>query len=174
MNIQNNTGLFVPSTNIWEIDSLRVNKDLSLELKEVLVRLYQNINSIELALNLKESAEYPRNEYLNGQLFFSDSTNPNVTGRQVYRMVIVAGALPNASTKNIPHSIGLTNGFSVTRVYGSATNNIAMNYIPLPYSSPTLNKNIELSIDKTNVIITTGIDMTAYTISYVVIEYVKE
>lgn len=174
MNIQNNTGLFVPSTHIWEIQSLLENKDLSPALKEVLVRLYQNINAIEIALNLKDSGYYLKTEFLNGQIFYSESTNPDVTGRQIYRMVVATGTLPNATVKNVPHGIGFTNGSSATRIYGCATNNIAMSYIPLPYSSPTLNKNIELSIDKTNVTITTGIDMTAYTISYVIIEYVKE
>ena len=174
MNIQNNTGLFVPSTNVWEIQSLQENKDVSPALKEVLVRLYQNINAIEVALNLKDSGYYKTFEFLNGQTFFSNSSNPDVTGRQIYRMVVVTGGLPNATSKTVPHGIGFTNGCSVTRVYGCATDNVTMAYIPLPYSSPTLNKNIELSIDRTNVTITTGINMTAYTISYVIIEYVKE
>lgn len=173
-NIQNNTGLFVPSTNVWDIQSLQENKDVSPALKEVLVRLYQNINSIELALNLKDSGYYQNYEFLNGQQFFSDSTNTDITGRQVFRTVVVFGALPNATLKTVPHGIGFTNGCSITRVYGTATDNVAMNYIPLPYASPTLNKNIELSIDRTNVTITTGIDMTAYTITYVIVEYVKQ
>lgn len=173
-NIQNNTGLFVPSTNVWDVQSLQENKDVSPALKEVLVRLYQNINSIELALNLKDSGYYQNYEFLNGQQFFSDSANTDITGRQVFRTVVVFGALPNATSKVVPHGIGFTNGCSATRIYGSSTNNIGMNYIPLPYASPTLNKNIELSIDATNVTITTGIDMTAYTITYVIVEYVKQ
>lgn len=173
-NIQNNTGLFVPSTNVWEVQTLQVNEDISPALKDVLVRLYQNINNIEVALNLKDSGYYQKYEFLNGQQLFSDSSNPDITGRQIYRTVVDFGALPNATSKSIAHNIGFTNGFSTTRIYGSSTDNISMEYIPLPYSSPTLNENIALSIDQTNVTITTGIDMTAYTITYIVVEYVKQ
>jgi hypothetical protein len=48
-----------------------------------------------------------------------------------------------------------------------------MQYIPLPYASPTLVNNIQLSVDATNVTITTGIDYSAYTVTYVILEYIK-
>lgn len=172
--LQNSSGLFVSTTNVWEVEALQENKDVSPALKQLLVRLYQNINNISLALNLKDSGYYTNTEFLNGQTLFPTSVNAENSGRQIFRTVLNFGALPNATSKVMPHGIGFTNGFSCTRIYATATNNIGMQYIPIPYASSTANKNIELSIDRTNVTITTGIDMTAYTITYVIIEYVKQ
>ncbi len=173
----NNIGLFVSTTNIWELDQLQ-GKDIdNKSIRELLVRLYQNINNIAITLNLKESAYYPLNEFINGQLFF---TNPleatsNYNGRQVFRTVVNFGALPNATTKSIPHNISTFTTFSFTRIYGCSTNPLTMNYIPIPYSSASaVANNIELSVDSTNVSITTGIDQTAYTTTYVILEYIKE
>lgn len=69
-NLQNNIGLFVPTTNVWDIQNLEEGKDITPALKELLVRLYQNINAISLALNLKDSGYYVQQEFLTGQVFF--------------------------------------------------------------------------------------------------------
>jgi len=170
-------GLFVPTTNIWdtnEIYSIDVTSDA---FKELLVRLYQNLNYISLALNLKDSGYYNLNEFMNSQLFFpsslsSDSTEPQF--RQVYRLVINFGALPNAATKSVAHNLTIGSTWSFTRIYGASTKNDRSDFIPLPYASGTLNKNIELDITATNVVITTSINYSAYTTTYVIIEYLKE
>jgi hypothetical protein len=44
----------------------------------------------------------------------------------------------------------------------------------LPYASPTDADNIELSVDVTNVSITTGSDRTGFTTTYIVLEYIKQ
>ncbi len=177
-NFQNNVGLFVPITNIWDVDSLKdmdVNKP---EFKELLIRLYQNINNISLALNLKESAYYFPQEFLTGQAFF---LNPNVINaqnssqRQTFRMVIDCGALPNTGTTSIPHNINPLQSYSFTRIYGTSSDQTSQSYLPLPYSSTTsVADNIELSIDSTYVYITTGSDRSAYVTTYVIVEYLKE
>ena len=173
-NLQNNTGIFVPTTNVWELEALQEDKDITPALKELLVRLYQNINNLCNALNLKDSGYYIQNEFLNGQVLFPTINASTSEGRQIFRAVVNFGALPNATTKSVAHGIGVTNGFSFTRIYATATNNVSMNFIPLPYASTTLINNIQLSVDRTNVTITTGIDYSSYTITYVVIEYVKQ
>lgn len=175
-NLQNNSGLFVPENNVWDVARLDDINVTSPEFKELLVRLYQNINNISIALNLKDSGYYFLKEFLNSQVFFP---NPNVkfgqqNTRNVFRTVVNFGALPNTTSKTIHHGIDVSNGFSFTRMYGAASNQITMQYISLPYASSTLANNIQLDVDATYVTITTAADYSAYTITYVILEYIKE
>ena len=171
-----NFGSFVPTTNIWEVQQL-LDTDVDPKLKELLVRLYQNVNNISISLNTRDAGYYVNQEFINGQIFFPnpalDSTTPQTpTMRQVFRLVINFGALPNATTKSVAHGITITSGFSFTRIYATATNP-STSFIPIPFSSPTLNQNIKITVDATNVNITTAIDYTAYTICYVILEFIK-
>jgi hypothetical protein len=93
--------------------------------------------------------------------------------RQVFRTVVNFGALPNAASTSVAHNIVVTSGYSLTRLYGAATNNTQTSFIPLPFSSSTLNENIKLEMTNTNIVITTAIDYSAYTKTYVVVEYIK-
>lgn len=173
--LTNNTGLFVPTTNVWDVENLQTGKDITPELKELLVRLYQNINGMCIALNLKDSGYYVQNEFITGQLFFPDAVmQDSQQFRQSFRVLVNCGALPNATTLIIPHSLQIENSFIFTRIYGTATNKVDREYLPLPYASLTLINNIELSVDSTNVYITTGIDYSAYTTTYVIVEYTKQ
>lgn len=91
----------------------------------------------------------------------------------IYRKTIDFGALPNAGLKSVPHGINFTTACKGTRIYGCATDPVNLLYIPLPFASPTLNKNIQLDIDGMNVNITTAIDYSAFTLCNVVIEFSK-
>lgn len=168
----------LPTTDVWDVAQLYdvdVNSD---EFKELLVRLYQNVNNIALAVNLKDTGYYTLQEFLNSQAYFanpalSSSTPQAPVLRQVFRKVINFGALPNAGAKSVAHNIPITSGYSFTRIYGTASDQSApRSFIPLPYASAA-GDNIELQVDDTDVIITTTIDRTNYTICYVVLEYVK-
>lgn len=176
-NLQNNTGLFIPTTNIYEIDSIQ-DQGLDKELiKNILVHLYQDMCNVAVALNLKDSAYYFDQEFMNGQVLFPNPgiNNPNYAGRQIFRTVVNFGALPNTTTKSFPHSIRVTNSTTFTRIYATASNPMTFSYLPIPYSSTTsVANNIEISVDSTNVNITTGTNRSAYTTTYVVLEYVKE
>lgn len=177
-NSQANPGAFVPTTNIWDVSQLYSVDINSQDFKELLVRLYQNINLIALALNLKDTGYYVLEEFLNSQLYFpnpalSSTTSLQPDFRQVFRKVINFGALPNAGTKSVAHGIDITSGYSFTRIYGCATNP-STSFIPLPYASPTLVNNIELNADALNVNVITGSNRSAYTICYIILEYIKE
>ena len=173
-----NPGSFVPTTNIWDVGDINSLKNVSPELKELLVRLYQNLNRMSLALNTKDSGFYVLNEFVNGQVYF---TNPNLSStahqstlpRQVVRTVVNFGALPAAGVKTMPHGIVPNSSFTFTRIYGCASDPIDKIYVPLPYSSPVLVGNIELSVDATDVIVTVGADWSAYTVTYIILEYLK-
>ncbi len=174
-----NIGSFVPTTNIWDVSRLYEVDVTSNEFKELLVRLYQNINLIALNLNMKDTGYYVLQEFVNGQLYFPnpslDSTTPqSPTYRQVFRTVINFGALPNDTTKSVAHGLSITSTYSFTRIYGASTKSDQTSFIPLPYSSTTLNQNILLSVTATDVVVTTGIDYSSYTTTYIVLEYIKQ
>ena len=172
-----NFGSFVPTTNVWEIQQIQ-DSELDPKVKEILIRLYQNMNLIALVLNTKDTGIYNLIEFVNGQVFFPNpalnSTTPqSPTQRQVYRLVVNFGALPNATTKSVAHGLVLQSNWTVTRIYGAATNP-STEFIPIPYASATnVAHNIELNMDATDINIITGTDYSAYTVCYVIIEYLK-
>lgn len=174
----NLVGLYIPTTNIWDVEQIREMDVKSDDFKELLVRLYQNLNSISTAINLKDSAYYDTNSFVNGQQFFPD---PNLnsrsgtvpTPRPGFRLVINFGALPNATTKSVAHNLTITPGNTFTRIYGAASDTTGFNYIPLPYASPTLIDNIELSVDATDVTVTTGSNRSNFNISYIIVEFLQ-
>ena len=177
-NFISDIGSFIGTTNVWDVSEIYSTDVNSERFKELIVRLYQNVNNISLSLNNKEAAYYPLNEFMSGQLYFSNPTlNENTattpTFRQAYRMVVNFGALPNAGAKSVAHNIAIMQGFTSTHIYGSATNTAATKMIPLPYSSPTLNLNIQVDIGPTLLTITTGVDYSDFINTYVVIEYMK-
>jgi hypothetical protein len=180
---QSDVGLFLPSTYVYDVVQLQSVDVKSPEFKELIIRLYQNVNNIILALNQKESAKYPLTEFNTGQTFFPDpalsSTTPQTpTERNVIRIVLNFGALPNTGTKSMAHGVPIDTNYKLTRLYGASTNPTATinapEMIPLPYSSATLNDNIELYADNTNVYVITATDWSAYTITYIVLEYIKQ
>jgi len=172
-----NQSFSIPTTNVWDlsaVESLEINADL----KELLVRLYQNVNNISLAVNGKETSYYNTNAFLNNQFYFpnpslNSSTGTQPSWRPVIRTVVNFGALPNATTKSVPHNLPLNTVSSATNYYGASTDHVAIEMIKLPFSSPTLNRNIEVTIDDTNVNVTTAIDWTAFTDTTIVIEYLS-
>ena len=171
-------GSFIPTTNIWDVNQVNDLEDIKPELKELLVRLYQNLNRMSLVLNTKDSGFYVTNEFTTGQVYFPNPANSSATPqgpvfRQTLRVVVNFGPLPNAGVKSVPHNIPVTPGFTFTRIYGCASDTVGFNYIPLPYASPTLVDNIELKVTATDVVITTAADYSAYTVTYVILEYIK-
>lgn len=170
----------VNTTQVWDVISQLQQTDVnSPEFKELLIRMYQFIGLMANVLNVKDTGVY-NNAYetVNGQSWFpnpanNSSTNTTAAVRQVYRKVINFGALPNAGTKSVAHGITITAKTTFTRIYGTATNP-STSFIPLPYASVTaVINNIELNVDATNVNVITGIDRTAYTVCYIVLEYIQ-
>lgn len=177
--LKNQIGAFIPTTDIYDVISNIYAEDVnSVEFKELLVRMYQNLNRQATILNMKDTGYYDVQEFVCGQVYFPNpglssqsSTAPSY--RQVYRKVINFGALPNTATKNVPHEITTTPNTTFTRIYGTATDPVGKNYIPLPYASPTAANNIELKANATNVTVITGTNRSAFTATYIVLEYIQ-
>ena len=178
-----NVGSFVPTTNVWDVQrlsSIDVNSD---EFKELLVRLYQNLNKMALVLNTKQTGYYPLTEFVTSGLLFpnpalNQNSLPGSAYRQIFRTEINFGPLPNATTISIPHNISIVTGgspstYSFVAISGAASKPDQTKFIPLPYSSSTLANNIELYVTNTNVVITTAIDYSSYTTTLITLDYVK-
>lgn len=123
----------------------------------------------------KFRSAYSTSEMLTGQEW--------IDGKVIYRKVISCGALPNATLKNVAHGVsGMT---KVLSLRGTATN--GTNQMMLPRAegaSQAVNEAgvatytvladcVELYATATNVVLVSVSDLSAYTSSYVVMEYVK-
>lgn len=172
-------GAFVPSTQVWDVNQIyQTNVEDPEALRELLVRMYQNLNLMANVLNVKDSGMYQITEFVNGQLFFinpayNSSTTVQPTLRQVFRKVINFGALPNTATKSVAHGITCTTSTTFTRIYGAASNTTGFKYIPLPYADAAGVDNIQLDVDATNVNVTTASNKTAFNVTYIILEYIQ-
>ena len=94
-----------------------------------------------------------------------------IDGKPLYRTVVNTGALPNNTTKTIPHSI--SNIKKITFLHGVAHNTVTDGYIPLPYASVTSAQTCMVYAGVQNVYFTTQADLSAYLESYMILEYTK-
>ncbi len=181
---QDSPGLYVPNTFILDMELIE-NVDLnSPEFREQLINLYQNLNLIAISLNQKTNGAYPLTEINSSQQLFAapDSITSSIPAiaRPIYIKAIDFGALPNNGTKSVAHDIKLLDTFvpgnpttySAVNIYGGATDQAAKLFFPLPYTSTT-GDHIQLNFDGTNVNITTLSNRTNFTVTCVILEYVK-
>lgn len=172
-------GLYVPTTNIWDVSEIYQLDVNTPQFKELLVRLYQNINNIALSLNLKDTGIYDTGEYVCGRTYFPNpsldsTTSTTPTFRNSSRLLINFGALPNTGTKSVPHNLSPNSAWTFSYPpLGAASDTTGLNYISVPYASPVLANNIELNVDSTNVNITTGSNRSNFNVCYVILEYLK-
>lgn len=167
-----NYGVFLPTTAVFDTTTI-ARLDLNSEdFREFLVLQAQAFNNIARILNLKETGYYLPVEIVNGQQWFTNSSIQPT--RPAYTTVVNFGALPNAAAKSVAHNIsGISAATTFTTMYGAASNTAATLYKPIPYVNLIANNSIQLDVDATNVTITTGIDYSAYTACYVVLNYLK-
>jgi hypothetical protein len=169
------TGPFLPTTNIWDVSQV-YNLNIDPGLSELLVRLYLDLNRTSIVINAKDTGIYSTDIYTNGQTFFpnpalASNTTPKPTYRQVYRVTIDFGALPNNTTKSVAHGIPVNAAYSFTRIYGCSSNQTSKEFIPLPYVG-TAGGSVELYADGTNVYVITSSNLSAYNITYIILEYI--
>lgn len=170
----------IATTAILDSDVLATLDVTKPEFKELLVRLGIFINDIVLALNAKDTALYPLQEYPCGKRLFPNPgyalTAPNSQqDRPIFRTTLNFGALPNIATKSVPHNITVNGNFALTYLQAFATKPIGgFAFLPIPYVDPnTLANSILINGDATNINITTAANYSAYTICFVYIEYVQ-
>ena len=153
----NSIGFQIPETVTFAKEQDAFTKQLT--------GLYQDLARCS---NAKELGLYNFTESLNGQTF-PGATPQKKTG--VYRKVIECGALPNAANKPVAHGIsGIANSWMFTRIYGVARNPTTTQFIPLPDSGAF---QVSLMVDATYINIATIANLTAFTYSIVILEYMK-
>jgi hypothetical protein len=149
----------------------------SVEFKEFLIRLQQRLNNLALYQNNKVAGIFSLDEQINGKQYFQTNQAAG-TGqqsqiqRQVYHKTFNVGSLLFPGPTIIPTDLDISADWIATDIYGTATEP-GVRMIPLPFSSPVLNENIKLEVVGTNIVITTVIDYSAFTHTYVTLEYVK-
>lgn len=171
-NAQDDTGLFVPTTDVYELSRIAEVDVNSEEFKLLLIRLYQNLNNIAIALNLKDSAYYVTNQFINGQLFFPEVADFNAIYRQAYRLVVDVGAL-GAGITTVAHLIDIPNPntWTFTRIYGTATDNAGNNFYPIPFAGAA-GAYISLFANLTDVVIDNNSGVT-FTKCLIILEFLK-
>jgi hypothetical protein len=168
---QQNTGLYVPTTSVWDMGLISDIDTNSAEFKDLLVRLYQNINNIVLSLNLKRSGYYMNEEFVTGEQFFNPVDNSPLMTVGSFDKTFYAVAI-GAGVTNIPHGLTVGTTWEWIRIYGALTDNIGFNGYPLPFASVSGTANIEVRVDSTNIIITNSSGVT-FTSVRVIIDYLK-
>jgi hypothetical protein len=167
-------GAYVPTTYIFDPASLQ-QQGFNKEQSEFMVRLYQNINNIINVLNIKDSGYYLTTVFNTSQSLFS-VTNDFNNLRPIFRVAFNFGALPVASIKSVPHNIPtsvLGTTWSLVRFDITSTDPNTRS-ISIPGFDPSSITNpINAWFDPVNVNIQTTSNMSAYTITNVVIEFVQ-
>ena len=93
-----------------------------------------------------------------------------IDGSVIYKKTINFGALPNNTSKNVAHDINsLGNIIKIDGVASTTSNNTTT---PLPFVGDSSSYDVCLTVDNTNVQITTHADRTAYS-AYITLYYTK-
>lgn len=167
---QINTGSFVPITNVWDVSQVYEINVNSPEFKELLVRLYQNINNIAQVLNSKDSAFYLNEEFVTSQLYYNPASNDPLMLRPGFRITVNTGAL-GAGTTAVNHGLAVTNTWKWMSIVGAGTDTVNTLGYPITFGGAS-NNSIEVSVNATQVVINNQSGVV-FTDSSVTLEYVK-
>ena len=136
--------------------------------------LVENLKKISDVVNVREIGWYLEDANLTGKQFIQGTQVPTEY-RSIFRKVVVFGALPAAGSKSVPHGIKFDNNFTLIHLYASATQPATL-AIPIPFAEQITpaNGNIEIFMDPTYVTIAVGSNRSAFTRTFVIIEYLLE
>lgn len=94
-----------------------------------------------------------------------------IDGSTIYKKTISCGALPDAGVKNIAH--GISNISRILKMDGYAYHPSNQFTIPLQFVSTTAINSVVVNASGPNIVITTGIDRSSFTESYITLYYTK-
>lgn len=179
---QINTGSFVPTTNVWDTAEIYELEDISEEFRNLLIRLYQNLNLMSEVLNVKDTGYYLQQQFVNGRLYTNPSDASPLNLLPGYRFTMDTGALAaGVNTIPLPFQIVITTPTSTAWtayfVQGAATNTTAatQKWVSLPFAGATGN-NIEVIVNNVpnpaEIVITNNSGLT-FDRSRITLEFVK-
>lgn len=160
----------VPATNasigmVRPGDGLDVDADGELSVKvDEIQSDWNEVDNTKLNY-IKNKPTIPVESYSTSEV---DTSTTWIDDFTIYKKTIDIGALPDTGTKTVAH--GITGFVMLIDVAGSFSD--GTNSAPLPYSSPTTTKNIQIYVDDTNISIVTGEDRSSYS-GYVTLYYTK-
>lgn len=168
---QIDTGQFISTTSIFDVSRLYEVDVTSPEFKELLVRLYQQVNNIAISTNNKKSGYYLQEEFVTSGIYFNPNSSDPLMLRPEFRKTFNVGPV-GAGVTNFPHGLTIGATWQFTHIYGAVSDNVGFNYYPLPFASAGGANNIELRVDATNIVITnnSGVNFTS---CIVTLEYLK-
>jgi hypothetical protein len=184
MSTSKTKGIFLPSTQVWDVNDIK-DTDASDSLKELLIRMYQNLGNMATAINSKESAVYDTQEFVTGGVYFpsvglTSQTVQTPRQRQIVRTVVNFGPLTNVGLNQVAHNIPFNSGYTLVQMYGGVTDATNLRFTGLSFTAslnsgiaPELTTDISLWADGTYVYIdNNGVARPTCT-AIVVIEYLK-
>ena len=127
---------------------------------EVAIDNMQSVTSNAVAVSLNK-LNYTTSEVNTGLKW--------IDGKPIYRKVVAFGALPNSTYKSINHNI--SNIDFILKVEGVTTDGTY--YFEIPRAGIPNAYMVDLYTTKTKITIETSIDCSAYTTTYVILEYTK-
>lgn len=166
---------FVPTTPILDVTNTQGKSFSSSEFKEYMIRLTKFLDNVATTLNTKPSGEFATVEDVSGKQYWP-LTGGNYP-RASNHIYIDFGALPDGTssvTKSVNHNINFPAGSIWVQVRGMATNTTTGLGVGLPFSSPTLANNIQLSVSSTQVtvIVDATIDWSSYNNTWIYLEWI--
>ena len=155
--------VYVPNTFIWETGTIDKIDPNTPQFKELLVRLYQNLNLMCFSLNLKDTGYYILEPVQSSQQWFTPNNNSEF--RFAIRKTIDLGAL-GAGVTNVAHGLTIASSWKFTQIVGAASDTLGNNYYPIPSATLTV------YVDATNVVInnTTGVN---FNFAYIVLNWLE-
>lgn len=166
----NATGMFVPVAQPIDSEIINDNEKLDQDLKQILIRINETFDWHSQAINLKDTGVYNIQEFITGQVYFSNP--PTDPLRQASRIAVDFGALPNNAPKSVAHNMRFTNNTTFVCIYATATDQTNLLAFPISMVATTSGNTTDISVDATNVTITTNWNATTYT-CMVVLEYIR-
>lgn len=167
-----NTGNYVATTDLWDVSRILQVDVTSAEFKELLVNLTQNIEAVIAVLNNKSNGIFPLESFLSGNQYFNPSDPSPLAQRPSYLKLVNFGALPNATDKSVPHGIDVTTTTTWITIRACGTDHVNRLGYPIPNdTNSSTGGGAAIDVDATNVTITVDADLTAFTTTIVLLEY---
>lgn len=126
-------------------------------------KLIDEITKIKSVVNRNARGEFFKTETNTAQVLFGGTAN----NRTIFRKTFQGAALANIGVTNIAHGLTFDANLSFLKFIGTATDPVGFTAISLPSTGVTM------TIDATNIILTTTVNLSAYTTVYVILEYMK-
>ena len=126
-------------------------------------KLIEEITRIKSIVSRNARGEFFLSETNSAQVLFGGSAN----NRVIFRKVFDFGALTNSSTKTLAHGLTFNASLAFFKISAVATDPVNFLSFPIPTTGVTID------IDANDIRITTTSDLTAYTTTFVILEYIK-